>query len=234
MDRRSWMKWAAAAPVFGVIATRGLTETLSAATGKANSIEVYRRLGVRPFINARGTWTYLSGSLELPVARRAMEDAAMHFVDIFELQQAAGRKLAALSGAESGMVTSGAAGAMAAATAGCMAGTDPAKVWQLPDTTGMKNEVVMFGGRSAFDSAIRLTGAKLVLAADNEALTAALNEQTAMVYTTRTGEALENALAITKAAGVPLMLDDAAGIPPIGNLSLYAKMGVDLFCFSGG
>jgi L-seryl-tRNA(Ser) seleniumtransferase len=110
---------------------------------------------VRPFINARGTWTYLSGSLELPEVRRAMDDAARHFVDIFELQNAAGRRLAQLSGAESGMVTSGAAGAMAAATAGCMAGTDPHKVWQLPDTTGMKNEVVMLGGRSAFDSAIR-------------------------------------------------------------------------------
>ena len=67
-------------------------------------------------------------------------------------------------GAESGMVASGAAGAIASATAGCMAGTDPAKIWQLPDTTGMKGEVVMSGGRSAFDSAIRLTGAKLVVA----------------------------------------------------------------------
>src|SRR4030095_13544778 len=109
------------------------------------------------------TWTYLSGSLELPEVRRAMDDAARHFVDIFELQNAAGRRLAQLSGAESGMVTSGAAGAMAAAAAGRMAGTHPNKVWQLPDTTGMKNEVVMLGGRSAFDSAIRLTGATPVI-----------------------------------------------------------------------
>ena len=160
MNRRAWLKWAAAAPVYGVIAARAATESLAAATGSTATGEVYRRLGVRPFINARGTWTYLSGSLELPEVRRAMDDAARHFVDIFELQQAAGRKLAELSGAESGMVTSGAAGAMAAATAGCMAGTDPEKVWQLPDTTGMKNEVVMLGGRSAFDSAIRLDGRK--------------------------------------------------------------------------
>ena len=146
----------------------------------------------------------------------------------------AGKRLAELSGAESGIVTSGAAGAMAAATAGCMAGTDPAKVWQLPDTTGMKNEVVMLGGRSAFDSAIRLTGAKLVLTRSIDELPAALNDRTAMVYTTWLGDRLEKALAITKKAGVPLMLDDAAGIPPIGNLSLYAKMGIDLFCFSGG
>ena len=125
MERRTWLKWAAAAPVYAVMAARGVTAAVAAATGENSSGDVYRRLGVRPFINARGTWTYLSGSLELPEVRRAMDDAARHFVDIFELQQAAGRKLAQLSGAESGMVTSGAAGAMAAATAGCMAGTDP-------------------------------------------------------------------------------------------------------------
>ena len=190
--------------------------------------------GVRPFINARGTWTYLSGSLELPEVRKAMDAASQHFVDMFELQRGAGRKLAELSGAESGMVTSGAAGAMAAATAGCMAGTDPAKVWQLPDTTGLKNEVVMLGGRSAFDSAIRLAGAKLVVVRTLEELQPALNERTAMIYTTWLGDRLEKAVAIAKGAKVPLMLDDAAGIPPIGNLTLYAKMGIDLFCFSGG
>ena len=191
MNRRTWLKWAAAAPVYGVIAARAATESLAAATGSTATGEVYRRLGVRPFINARGTWTYLSGSLELPEVRRAMDDAARHFVDIFELQQAAGRKLAELSGAESGMVTSGAAGAMAAATAGCMAGTDPDKVWQLPDTTGMKNEVVMLGGRSAFDSAIRLAGARLVLVGSVDDLPNALNDRTAMVYTTWLGERLK-------------------------------------------
>jgi uncharacterized pyridoxal phosphate-dependent enzyme len=234
MNRRAWLKWAAAAPVYGVIAARAATESLAAATGSTATGEVYRRLGVRPFINARGTWTYLSGSLELPEVRRAMDDAARHFVDIFELQQAAGRKLAGLSGAESGMVTSGAAGAMAAATAGCMAGIDPDKVWQLPDTTGMKNEVVMLGGRSAFDSAIRLTGARLVLAGSIDDLPNALNDRTAMVYTTWLGERLAAAVAVTKKAGVPLLLDDAAGIPPIENLTSYAGMGIDLFCFSGG
>jgi L-seryl-tRNA(Ser) seleniumtransferase len=234
MYRRTLMKWMAAAPVYGVIAAKSVSDKLAAATGKTATSDVYRRLGVRPFINARGTWTYLSGSLELPEVRKAMESASQHFVDIFELQRGAGRKLAELSGAESGMVTSGAAGAMAAATAGCMAGTDPAKVWQLPDTTGMKNEVVMLGGRSAFDSAIRLTGAKLVVIRNLEELRPALNDRTAMIYTTWLGDPLEKALAIAKGAKVPLMLDDAAGIPPIGNLKLYAKMGIDLFCFSGG
>ncbi len=123
---------------------------------------------------------------------------------------------------------------MAAATAGCMAGTDPAKIWQLPDTTGLKNEVVMFGGRIAFDSAIRLTGAKLVVVQTHEELEAAINDRTVMVYTTRDHEVLEKALVITKKAGVPLLLDKAAAIPPIENLSRFAKMGVDLYCFSGG
>src|SRR4051812_7836802 len=123
MNRRMLMKWMAAAPVYGVIAARSMSEKLSAATGKAATIDVYRRLGVRPFINARGTWTYLSGSLELPEVRKAMDAAGQHFVDMFELQRAAGRRLAELSGAESGLVTSGAAGAMAAASAGCIACT---------------------------------------------------------------------------------------------------------------
>lgn len=234
MNRRSLFKWAAAAPVYGLIAARGVSEKLAAATGKAPTIEVYRRLGVRPFINARGTWTYLSGSLELPEVRTAMDAASHHFVDMFELQRAAGKRLGELAGTESGMVTSGAAGAMAAATAGCIAGTDPARVWQLPDTTGLKSEVVMLGGRSAFDSAIRLTGAKLVLVRTLEDLPGALNERTAMIYTTWLGDRLEKAVGIAKKASVPLMLDDAAGIPPIENLKLYARMGIDLFCFSGG
>jgi L-seryl-tRNA(Ser) seleniumtransferase len=104
----------------------------------------------------------------------------------------------------------------------------------LPDTTGLKNEVVMLGGRIAFDSAVRLTGAKLVLADSLDALAPAINAQTAMVYTTWRDERLPKALAITKPTKVPLLLDDAAGIPPFENLSRSAKVGCDLYCFSGG
>jgi len=225
-DRRTILKWAAALPLFGEIAWQKVT---AAPTGN-----VYSRIGVRPFINARGTWTYLSGSLELPEVRAAKQEAARHFVDIFELQHAAGKRLAELSGAESGMVTSGAAGAMASAAAACMAGTDPKKIWQLPDTTGLKGEVVMYGGRSAFDSALRLTGAKLVVTHTPQQLEAAAGPNAAMIYTTVLGDGLKQAIGIAKKANVPLLLDDAAGIPPIENLRLYAKMGADLYCFSGG
>ena len=132
------------------------------------------------------------------------------------------------------MVTSGSAGAMSAATAACIAGSNPENIWRLPDTTGLKSEVVMLGGRNAFDSAIRLAGAKLVIANTLSDLPSALNDQTAMVYTTWRDDNLAKALEITRRAKVPLLLDDAAGIPPFENLSRYAKMGVDLYCFSGG
>jgi uncharacterized pyridoxal phosphate-dependent enzyme len=225
-NRRTILKWATALPLFGEIAWQKAT---AASTGN-----VYTRIGVRPFINARGTWTYLSGSLELPEVRAAKQEAARHFVDIFELQHAAGKRLAELSGAESGMVTSGAAGAMASAAAACMAGTDPKKIWQLPDTAGLKGEVVMYGGRSAFDSALRLTGAKLVVTHTPQQLEAAAGPNAAMIYTTVLGDRLKQAIDIAKKAHVPILLDDAAGIPPIENLRLYAKMGADLYCFSGG
>src|SRR5438105_871456 len=173
------MKLAGAAPLLAYIAAQDVAEKAWGAVGKSAAKEnVYSRIGVRPFINGRGTWTYLSGSLELPEVRAAKQAASQHFVDIFELQHAAGRRLAELSGAEFGMVTSGAAGAMASATAACMAGNDPAKIWQLPDTTGLKNEVIMSGGRSAFDSAIRLTGAKLVVCPTVQQVDAAISPNT--------------------------------------------------------
>lgn len=234
-DRRAFMKWAGAAPLLGYIAAQDLMNKAWAAAGKSGAGEnIYARIGVRPFINCRGTWTYLSGSLELPEVKAAKQAAAAHFVDIIELQHAVGRCLAELSGAESGMITSGAAGAMASATAACIAGSDPAKIWQLPDTTGLKHEVIMHGGRSAFDSAIRLAGGRLVLAKTHDEMRAAINDTTAMIYTTELGDSLEKTIAVAKAGKVPLLLDDAAGIPPIDNLKLYARMGLDLYTFSGG
>ena len=233
-NRRSFIKWAAAAPLLSQIAARHLYAQAATAIGKDPRQNVYTRLGLKTVINCRGTWTYLSGSLEFPEVRQAQVEAAQYFVNMIDLQRAVGRRLAELTGAESGMVTSGAAGAMAAATAGCMAGTNDKYIWQLPDTTGLKHEVIMVGGRSAFDNAIRLTGAKLVLAYSPEEIANAINENTAMIYTTDLGEKLERELAVAKDKKVPMLLDDAAGIPPADNAKLYARMKIDLYCFSGG
>jgi L-seryl-tRNA(Ser) seleniumtransferase len=233
-NRRSFMKLLAATPLLTQIAARDLYAQAATAVGKDPRRNVYKDLGVKTVINCRGTWTYLSGSLEFPEVRQAQIDASSYFVNVIELQRAVGRRLSELTGAESGMVTSGAAGAMAASTAACMAGTNDKYIWQLPDTTGLKHEVVMVGGRSAFDSAIRLTGAKLVLVYSPDELANAINENTAMIYTTDLGEKLQRELAVAKDHKVPMLLDDAAGIPPADNAKLYAKMRIDLYCFSGG
>jgi uncharacterized pyridoxal phosphate-dependent enzyme len=233
-SRRSFVKLLTAAPLLSQIAARNLYAQAASAMGKDPRQNVYTRLGVKTVINCRGTWTYLSGSLEFPEVRQAQLEASEYFVNMLDLQRAVGKRLAELTGAESGIITSGSAGAMAAATAACMAGSDDKYIWQLPDTTGLKHEVIMVGGRSAFDSAIRLTGAKLVLTYSPEELANAINENTAMIYTTDLGEKLQRVVAIAKEHKVPMLLDDAAGIPPADNARLYARMGIDMYCFSGG
>jgi L-seryl-tRNA(Ser) seleniumtransferase len=233
-NRRAFMKWMGTLPLLGYITTQGLFEKALGAAKRNRYDNIYTRIGVKPIINARGPWTYISGTLELPEVKAAKQQAAEYFVNIWELHRAVGRRLAELSGAEAGLVTSGAAGAMAVATAACIAGTDPAKIWQLPDSAGLKNEVIMLGGRSLFDSAIRGAGGKLVLAYTQDELERAITEKTAMVYTMAEGEWLEKALSITKKARVPMMLDWADRVPPMENFYLPGKMGVDLYTFSGG
>jgi uncharacterized pyridoxal phosphate-dependent enzyme len=234
MERRTFIKWVTALPLLAQVEFQQALGIGWAETAKASTENIYTRLGVKPVINGRGTWTYLSATLELPEVKAAQEAASKHFVNIFELQHAVGKRLAELTGAESGMITSGAAGAMASGTAGCIAGTDPEKIWQLPDTTGLKHEVVMMGGRSPFDSAIRLAGGKLVIAQNVDQLPNAINENTAMIYTTSDPDALAKEVAVAKRANVPIFMDAADGVPPIDKLQMFAKMGCDLFTVSGG
>jgi uncharacterized pyridoxal phosphate-dependent enzyme len=233
-NRRSFMKLLAASPLLAQVAAYDLYERSAAAVGLDPRGNVYSRLGVKTVVNCRGTWTYLSGSLQFPEVRDAQAEAGRHFVNMVDLHRAVGRRLAELTGADSGIITSGAAGAMAAATAACMAGNDPQKIWQLPDTTDLKNEVIMVGGRSAFDNAIRLAGAKLVLVEKSDDIANAITAKTAMIYTTDLGDTLAREVSIAKEHNVPLLLDDAAGIPPIENIKLYARMKLDLYTFSGG
>jgi len=234
LQRRTFVKWAAALPLLARVSVQQAMGSGWAEVAKISTDNVYTRLGVKPIINGRGTWTYLSATLELPEVKAAQEAASQHYVNIFELQVGVGRRLAELTGAESGMITSGAAGAMASATAGCIAGTDPDKVWQLPDTTGLKHEVIMVGGRSPFDSAIRLAGGKLVLVDSAEQLPNAISANTAMIYTTSSPEQLAKEIAIAKSHNVPILMDAADGVPPIEKLHLFAKMGCDLYTVSGG
>jgi uncharacterized pyridoxal phosphate-dependent enzyme len=234
MQRRTFVKWLSAVPLLAQVGIQQAFGTGWAGVAKDSTDNIYTRLGVKHVINGRGTWTYLSATLELPEVKAAQEAASHHYVNIFDLQKAVGKRLAELTGAESGMITSGAAAAIASGTAACIAGTDPKSIWQLPDTTGLKHEVVMVGGRSPFDSAIRLAGGKLVIAESSEQMQNAITSNTAMIYTGSLPEELAKEIAIAKSRGVPIFMDAADGIPPVENIRLFAKMGCDLYTVSGG
>jgi L-seryl-tRNA(Ser) seleniumtransferase len=197
---------------------------------------IYAELGVRTVINGRGVATFYSGTLMPPEVHRAMERASEHFVEIVELQKAVGARLAQYAGTEAALVSSGSAACIAQATAGCIAGTDPDKICRLPDTAGMKNEVIITQ-RSTWDRSIALAGARLVLVGGIREMEAAINEKTAMIemeYGDERAVKLSGAIALSKKRGVPFMLDAAAMCPPFERLKDLARLGPDLFCVSGG
>ncbi|HET8549032.1 MAG TPA: hypothetical protein VFL57_13540, partial [Bryobacteraceae bacterium] len=142
--------------------------------------DIYRRLGVRPLINAAGTYTTLTGSLMTAQTSAAMVEAAKYFVPLIDLQHAAGARIARLLDVPAAMVTSGAAGGILLATAACIAGRDPDRIRRIPDTTGMKNEVIMVREhRMGFDHACRAAGARIVEVQTAEQLRTAINPNTA-------------------------------------------------------
>ena len=206
---------------------------------------VYERLGVRRIINASSWRTNVGGSLMPPPVRRAMDEAAQWFVDLAELNARAGETIARLTGAEAGLVTAGSAAGMLLEAAACMTGDDPAKIDRLPDTTGMKNEIVIHRfQRVTYDRCFRAAGAKLVEIGDAGGafeweLEAAINERTAAVayiFAVRQSGSipLPRVVEIAHSRGVPVIVDAAAMLPPAENLTRYVDMGADMVSFSGG
>jgi L-seryl-tRNA(Ser) seleniumtransferase len=207
--------------------------------------EVYKKLGVAPIINAQSWVTSLGGSIMRPEVLNAMDEAANAFVDIKKLNRAAGEVVALACGAEQGLVTAGCSAAQVLMVAACMTGQSESNVEQLPDTTGMKNEVVLFKGqRNRYDKAFVTAGAKLVLyGSEHEGTTdeleAAINENTACVAFvimpfSSHGVGLEETIRVAHERGVPVIVDAAAELPPRANLSKFHKMGADMVAFSGG
>src|SRR5205085_1386557 len=158
-SRRRFLQYAGAGSCLTSLAA---SPGSASAKTKSPVDNIYTELGVRTVINGRGVATFYSGTLMPPEVHRAMERASEHFVEIVELQRAVGARLARYAGAEAAMVCSGSAACISQATAGCIAGTDVDKIARLPDTTGMKNEVILTQ-RSVWDRSIALVGAKLVL-----------------------------------------------------------------------
>ena len=123
----------------------------------------YQRLGVKPTINAWSWVTVVGGSIMPPPVVKAMEEASRWFVDMHELNKKAGEVIARFTGAEAGLVTAGSAAGMLLQAAACITDTDPAKVHRLPNTRGMKNQIVIHRAhRVGYDRNYRSVGARLV------------------------------------------------------------------------
>ncbi len=214
-------------------------------------MNIYEELGVPVIINAKGPATRLSGALMVPEVVQAMAEAAEHCVDIAGLQAAAGRRIAGATGAEAGYVTSGAAAGLLLATAACVARLDPARMARLPHTSGMAREVVMVRSqRNFYDHAVRTAGIRLVEAGlpDRYAgagvrdvqvweLEEAISTKTAAVFYVADRFAqppLSDVVRVAHAAGVPVIVDAAAQLPPASNLKRFITQGADLVAFSGG
>jgi uncharacterized pyridoxal phosphate-dependent enzyme len=211
------------------------------AVGKLQiSSGIYQSIGVRPLINCRGTLTVISGSLELPEVRQAKDAAAQHFVQLDELMDAVGQRLAELTGAEWGMVSAGCAAGLAHATTACITGGNPDLHVRVPDLTGFaKDEVVIpRNSRNEYDQAIRSVGVRVIEVEDAAQYEAALGPKVAMVYI-MAGPRLESGplsydavYGIARKKNIPVLVDAAAEMLTIPNVHL--QRGATLVGYSGG
>ena len=204
---------------------------------------IYDEFGLTPVINARGNYTLLGGSSFSPAVRRAMEDANRYFVDMRHLQERAGELIAGLLGAEAALVTPGAAAALVLGTAACLTGLDGARMERLPDTTGMKRDVlIQRRHRYHYDRCPTIVGARLVEVGDDsgtdaEQFAAALGPEAAAILFPahldgETGTAsLAEVVQLARRRGVPTLVDAAGQVFPVERMGGYTALGCDLVCF---
>ena len=222
-----------------------------AARSSEEAAKVYTRLGLRPIINAAGTYTHLGGSLMPQEVVEAMEAAAQNYVPIRDLSRAAGARIAEVTGNPAALVTTGAAGAIFVGTCACIARDDPEKARRLPFTDGMKNEIItqklhMTGWIRQCEAA----GGRMIDVEEKDEMERAIGGRTAMLYYLVAEKhfgthrdkldapggkvSLEECIQIAKRHRIPLLIDAAAELPPFENLAGYTRMGADLVAFSGG
>ncbi len=199
---------------------------------------LYTRIGVRPILNARGTFTIISGSRSLPQVKQAMFDASHYFVHLDELMDAVGKELGELTGAEWGVATTGCEAAIALATVACIAGTNPEKSQALPYIKGRDQVIIPKHSRNPYDFGIRMTGVELIEVDSAEELRAKLSSRTAMIYILSSPAAEKGPLsipsicAIAKEKNIPVFVDAAAEEPNVPNI--HIQHGATLVGYSGG
>ena len=207
--------------------------------------EVYKELGAKPVINATGSVTLLGGSTPVPEVKEAMERAGDAYIPLMDLEEKAGQAIARMADVPAAYVTSGAGSALMLASAAVIAGNDDDRIEQLPDTTGMKNEIlIQKRQRYWYDRCLELAGAKLVDFGSDEETTAkdledAIGPNTAAVHYYAVEQSpdpkalsLEKTIEIAHARNVKVTVDAAGQIYPLENFGKYVRMGADFQCIA--
>ena len=206
---------------------------------------IFDRLGVSRVINARGWITAIGGSIMPQEVVDAMVEATDSYVDLGELNEAAGNAISGYTGAESGLVVAGAGAGLLLQAAACITGLDQKLIDQLPDTEGIPNEILIYKDHQTnYTRCYRGAGAKIVTYGDeggttDEQLEAALGPKTAaLAYVFHPWNScpltLEQAVAVAHARDIPVIVDAAVMLPPVSSLTSYIKQGADLVTSSGG
>jgi len=236
--RRSILRSLAALPGLGAL----MPVAGSAAAARIGAVDrdVISELGVRTFINAAGTYTSLTASLMPREVWNAMTVASRKYAPLQELHDAVGARIAELTKNEAALVSAGAASALAIGTAGVLAGTDRDKIEQLPDTRGMKNEVIVQKShRNGYDHAVRNAGIRMIEVETAAELESAIHSRTAMMFFLQSANdrgqiGYEEFAKLGKKHNIPTMIDAAADLPPVENFWKFTQAGFDMAIFSGG
>jgi uncharacterized pyridoxal phosphate-dependent enzyme len=225
---------AAVAPFAASAATLAESVPQPAAGGD----NLYTRIGVRPLINARGTFTIITGSQSLPEVKQAMFEASQYYVHLDELMPAVGAEIARHMGAPSAIVTTGCEAAIALATVACICGTDPELSQSLPYHKVRSEVIIPKYSRNPYDFGVRMSGPEIVEVETDEELRAKINDKTAMIYILSGPRAFTEPLsikticAIAKEKNIPVFVDAAAEEPIVPNIHLAA--GATFVGYSGG
>jgi uncharacterized pyridoxal phosphate-dependent enzyme len=236
MSRRDLLQSTAGLAVGGALVTEG---SIKAGPPSARP-NVYQAIGVKTVINATGTVTILGGSLMPPEVVAAWVEASRHFVNMNELQDKVGQRIAKLVDVDAAMVTTGAAGALLLGTAAVVTRGEPELIKHLPDLKGMWNEVLMQKSHhTCYDNQLTNVGVKLIDVDTPGDVERAISERTALMFFMNLAEpdsVIKRAdwIKLARRFQVPTLLDAAADVPPIERLSEYTRMGFDLVAVSGG
>jgi uncharacterized pyridoxal phosphate-dependent enzyme len=226
----------AAAPLsLSAAALTGATPPVNTGTPDDN---LYTRIGVRPIMNARGTYTIISGSQSLPEVKQAMFEASHYYVQMDELMAAVGTEIARHMGGPSAIVTTGCEAAIAMATVACICGTDPERAQAMPYIKARNQVIIPKYSRNPYDFGIRMSGPEIVEIETDQDLRSKINEHTAMIYVLSGPRAFEEPLsiktvcAIAKEKNIPVFVDAAAEEPIVPNIHFAA--GATFVAYSGG